>query len=128
MKYRIEDGEAKIPLSELNRLNDLFAENEFRKEQLDERERKLKEYKKEIDKKISDNTHVVIKTINPFGHMSSVKSHYVVTIDETIETLKDYKESITEEDVNEASNNIKKHFSSMSTRDFKKWKKEYNNG
>ncbi|MCK5609220.1 hypothetical protein KAR91_45520 [Candidatus Pacearchaeota archaeon] len=55
MEYRIEDGQATIPLSEINRLNDLA-------EDLLKREEKFKEREKEFWKQVGAKKLVVVKT------------------------------------------------------------------
>lgn len=126
MKYRIEEGEVKIPLSELNRLNDLFERNNEKAEMLERREEALEDRSKELDQKLADSTMVVIKKTESLAYLPYEK-FTIVTINEACEELKGFRNEMFEEDLREANKKKNKHFSEMSVREFRKWKKEYNN-
>ena len=128
MKYRIEDGEAKIPLSELNRLNDLFEENNARSDSLDERQISIEQKRIDIDKKLSDKAMVVIKQV-PNKHDRHMFMAYdtfsVITIDEACEVLQKHREEMLKEDLSDANIKKNKSFGNMSVWEFLGWRKVY---
>ncbi len=132
MKYRFEEGEAKVPLSEINRLNDLF-------EQLEEKDNNLTRRENELNKALKDETKIVIAE-----NIGSIygSSYAIVTIDEACErverirTIKDKRfesavDTAVKASVDTAVNTERKEtekqtedkFFEMNAQEFVNWKK-----
>jgi hypothetical protein len=130
MKYRIENGEARIPLSELNRLNDEF-------EKLNEREKLIQKREIQLSKDLKDNTKMIIKKETMYDYSYPDWTFYMgnyqryhVDIKDTFKELRDEYSLIVDEKIEkvlaEAETKRKEmedKFKNMSIKEFKKWKK-----
>lgn len=113
MEYRIEDGQATVPLSEINRLNDLA-------EDLLKREEKFELKKKEYDEKLANSAEYVLMQVRKGAF--SVKTH-LVSPDKAREDLKNFHTVETNKYIQKQKDSFSKKIATMSVAEFKKWGK-----
>ncbi len=63
MKYRIEEGEAKVPLSEINRLNDAWEELEEFDKVLNKKREDINERIAQFNKQLEDEKAILIEAV-----------------------------------------------------------------
>lgn len=123
MKYRIENGEATVPISEINRLNDEAERLESDRKAFDEKVAKFVEDAK-------DNAKVIM-TINKefvypkwgYPNMPEWKKSAYITIDKACEEIEKYYDSIVDERNFSIDNAWKNKFKNMTVKEFKRWKR-----
>jgi antirestriction protein len=111
MKYEIEDGEVKMPISELNRLNKIAENLELRDKEITERE---------------DNKLVCFRSVN---HHDWKYSTEWMPINDAMEKMKKEIESKEEyiselEKENDLLNKWKTNIKKWNIKEFKKYKKD----
>ena len=114
MEYRIENGEARIPISEVNRLNDEAEKLKEKERELEKREIELEKREIKLNKRIESEVAVFYSHNNPWG-----KPLYYVADNEKAEKI---TQSIRSE-VAESKKRALANIAEMSIWEFIKWRK-----
>lgn len=123
MKYRIENGEATVPISEINRLNDEAERLESDKRAFDEKVAKFVEDAKDNAKVIMTINKEFVSNIFGWTNMPEWKKEVFITVDEACKEIYKYYNDIVDSRIMLRDNFWKNKFNNMTVKDFKEWKK-----